>query len=98
MTYAVVWTDEALRDLESIHAYLAAEVSVARADHVRTTLIAKTRLLASAPLIYPLARRARASGFGYRTIPVWDYVIHYAVVDVDAVIAIAAVEHAHRDT
>ena len=96
-TYAVVWSDTAEQQLDSIRAYLTAEVSARRAEEVAAGLVAATRTLAIAPRAFPIRDTGRGAVRERRILPKWSYIISYEVDETRSIVAVATVEHTSRN-
>lgn len=85
----IVWTDDAVANVEAIFTYIAT-FNPAAADHIVERLIAVADSLATFP------NRGRDAGDGRREMTtVWPYVLRYRVTD--DVVTILRVRHGARD-
>lgn len=88
----VVWSDQALQDLEAIHQFIAADKPRAAADYART-------LFEAGDSLEHLPRRGRPAPNGTRELTaVWPYLIRYDYDEARDVVTIVTVWHGARET
>ena len=87
MTYRVLLVEDAERDIEDIHAYIARNDSIGRADAVLDDLETQCEILREFPERGNLPKELRDLGIElYREIHFKPYRIIYRIIDQDVVI------------
>jgi plasmid stabilization system protein ParE len=78
----IIWSSDALDQLESIHFYIFFESkSLTVADKVVNTIFDSTEILKTQPEIYKLDKQKTNNDGSFRVYSVYDYAISYHIKD-----------------
>jgi plasmid stabilization system protein ParE len=91
----ILWSDWALRQLEEIHAFYAAEANTEVADRIINSILETTRLLEQFPIGGQLEPWLDHLGQGHRHVVVGHYKVIYQVVE--DTVRIVDVFDSHQD-
>lgn len=76
----IIWSSDALEQLEDIHFYILFESkSIRIADKVIDTIFESTEILKTKPEIYKLDTKKRNNDGSFRVYFVYDYMISYQI-------------------
>jgi len=91
----IIWSSDALGQLEDIHFYILFESkSIDIADKVIDAIFNSTEILKSKPEIYKLDNKKKLNDGSFRTYYVYDYMISYQITP--DYIQILRVRHTYR--
>lgn len=91
----IVWSKDALEQLEDIHFYIFFESkSITIADKVVDTIFDSTEILKTQPEIYKLDKQKTSNDGSFRVYSVYDYAISYQITN--EIIYILRVRHNTR--
>lgn len=91
----IIWSSDALDQLEDIHFYIFFESkSITIADKVVNTIFESTEILKTQPEIYKPDKQKNANDGSFRVYSVYDYAVSYQIVD--QIIYILRVRHNSR--
>jgi len=91
----IIWSSNALDQLEDIHFYIFFESkSIAIADNVVNTIFDSTEILKTQPEIYKPDKQKIANDGSFRVYSVYDYAVSYQIAD--EIIYILRVRHNTR--
>jgi plasmid stabilization system protein ParE len=77
----IIWSFDALKQLEDIHFYILFESkSIHIADKVVTKIFESTEILKTKPEIYKLDSKKNNNDGSFRTYFVYDYMISYQII------------------
>lgn len=78
----IIWSSDALGQLEDIHFYIFFESkSITIADKVVNTIFESTEILKTQPEIYKLDKQKTSNDGTFRVYAVYDYAISYQVTE-----------------
>lgn len=78
----IIWSSDALGQLEDIHFYIFFESkSIKIADKVVNTIFESTEILKTQPEIYKLDKQKTSNNGTFRVYAVYDYTISYQVTE-----------------
>ena len=91
----IVWSKDALEQLEDIHFYIFFESkSITIADKVVDTIFDSTEILKTQPEIYKIDKQKTSNDGSFRVYSVYDYAISYQITN--EIIYILRVRHNAR--